>query len=1346
VRPAAQALAGFYPIPPEMIPPIAALVRLDQPTVFRAPSWTTVRSPARRFCVVDPCAGEGHAVLGITRSLYTQPAIDVRESPAILALGELEESKYRTLVNGLSWEDRKYVRHGDSFRLVWAREDHHVGASLLFLNPPFDADRECRRLEERWLRRFGGVLCVGGALLFVLPYYALEASADTLAQQFTDVACFRFPDADFVPKQDGAYKRVVVVARKTVPLLAPSATVRERVLGWAEAWEPIPQITSVRQPVAMVPTFDTQKDETPKAGFSRFDLEAFDYLGVVSAFKPWRQTAKRGGGIALIPGVLPEGGVAGLRAQTFPVVMPLHEGHVAPALACGVFDGVRIEPNASSPWLPTILLRAVFQRDWVTTDQIENKDGEVVGEKQVQQPRLVMTALDLSTGTYHSIESSAERTAARALAAMTMADVVAHYSDSLLATLHRQCPALHDPANPEHAVEMPALGRPPFPAQWEVAVASWKQIQRDGGELVLGQTGTGKTTVAVIVAALMGAKRILVFCPPHLLPDWQREIAAVLPGARVHLLLSIDDAEAFATATDDGVVFGVIAETTGKLGHAWAGIGDRGREPVNLCEAADFDGHRAAFLDGLPPKVTRCPKCGDKVETEPRELARKRLRCKATGPAVGGKASLAVDLATALIQACPSERVLDLMPTPHRRAVAKAAQPTGNLEPGDVEARQVTAWKNARATVMGIAWRLSRPMRRGTNGNSLHTPLGLLLTALAYDALTVRVARAVFEAAVKVAAARGGEVNGDTLRGLARRLLLLVGDVPTREAAFRELRERDRIAHATAEHWTAERADGEWKRLHEKMVVLDRKGTDWNALWYEHETATVKDGVVLYYGAWKLGDRGAAGAALELMAEGIEPGAECGEPLYQAVPEPRRIPLSAYLARKRRPVPGTRRRGERRPKMQRRIVDLVIVDEVHESANADSAIGQAMAQWRGTPMLGLTGSFSNGYAVSLFHILHTLSASFREEYERGAVEDFGRDCGYSRRTVEMRDSATKKQVVFGSQSDRVEQTMKMTGYAPGLLPSSLLRHVLSGAVVLHLEDLAINLPPIQEVVEIIPTGDELGKRVRRLRGELVQRIKSDRFTPMQGKLFGQMSEEWSSADRISAGIGNCDDGVYRICYPASVGGGLVAELESMPADVILPKEARLLEIIRDEIAQGRNVLVFAWHAHCGLYERLAKLIAQVTGRPCPILDSNKITARKRDEWLRRTIVAKGEPVLIVNPAAVETGLNSLVHFSTVVWFEPPGCDPKAERQAKGRIRRPRQTKEQRVFWLIYEGTSQELLRKLLLHKVAESMSVDGLDPTAALRASGIGQREGMSGFDVGRQLYLMARAEMGEAA
>jgi hypothetical protein len=374
-----------------------------------------------------------------------------------------------------------------------------------------------------------------------------------------------------------------------------------------------------------------------------------------------------------------------------------------------------------------------------------------------------------------------------------------------------------------------------------------------------------------------------------------------------------------------------------------------------------------------------------------------------------------------------------------------------------------------------------------------------------------------------------------------------------------------------------------------------------------------------------------------------------------------------------------------------------------------------------------------------------MSPAFRAEFARNELPAFIRKYGYLKRVLEDRDE-NGEVVAFGAQSAAVERTCRTTGDAPGALPSLILKHVLAISTILHLEDLDICLPPLEEKIVLVDPGPVLGPAVRVLRSLLVERIKADRYTDLSGKLFGQMSEEWSSADRASAGVGNCSDGVYRICYPESVGGALVAELAPMLASEVLPKEAKLLEIAKSELAEDRNVLVFAWHAHCGLYERLAGLLERETGFKCPILDTNKVTAKKRDAWLAKEIVGKNRRMMLVNPAAVETGFNKLTHFSTVIWFQPPGCNPKSERQAKGRIRRPGQTKEQRIYWLVYQFTSQEMVRKLLLHKVAESLSVDGLDPTAALRASGVGEASGLSGYDIGRQLYRMVLEEQGETA
>ncbi|WP_437605232.1 hypothetical protein WMF20_29240 [Sorangium sp. So ce834] len=97
-------------------------------------------------------------------------------------------------------------------------------------------------------------------------------------------------------------------------------------------------------------------------------------------------------------------------------------------------------------------------------------------------------------------------------------------------------------------------------------------------------------------------------------------------------------------------------------------------------------------------------------------------------------------------------------------------------------------------------------------------------------------------------------------------------------------------------------------------------------------------------------------------------------------------------------------------------------------------------------------------------------------------------------------------------------------------------------------------------------------------------------------------------------------------------------------------------------------------------------------------------------------------VLVVNPVAVRTGLNSLVHFASVVWNENPACNPLIRRQAIGRVRRIGQKLQARAYAPVYKGTLQEVLHRLLLHKVGVSEGADGIDATAALQAAGVGAR------------------------
>lgn len=454
----------------------------------------------------------------------------------------------------------------------------------------------------------------------------------------------------------------------------------------------------------------------------------------------------------------------------------------------------------------------------------------------------------------------------------------------------------------------------------------------------------------------------------------------------------------------------------------------------------------------------------------------------------------------------------------------------------------------------------------------------------------------------------------------------------------------------------------------------------------------------------------------------------CGEPLYQAVPSPRRYPLAEYICRK-----------------HGKLFDLLVVDEFHEYANDNSA--QSIAVHRlveKIPMvLPLTGSLMNGYAKSLFRNLWSVSRRMREEFDYGDAVKFAKLYGYQKRVLTGDAARETKATVKGSVSDRVVKTEggERTQDAPGVLPSFVLRHVLPLSVTLHKRD----INPDERVVDHDRVklewcggsiDEEVQRNGQRLGSKLVEAVKRNRFDEkLAGKLFGQMAELPSYYDRASADTGNAGPAGQRryvVAYPDDVGGAVVAAADGVDASALLPKERWLQGVLRKEIEEGRNVLVFLWHKD--LAARLRRLCADVVGTgEVEFLDADKVPARKRQEWIDRHVVSKRRRVLITNPSCVQTGLNNLIHFASAVFVENPGCNPFIARQAVGRLDRITQQKEVRIYWPVYPGVQAKVL-DLLQTKSAISQQIDGIDPTAALEMAGGGDGE-VESLDVGMAIY-----------
>ncbi len=127
-------------------------------------------------------------------------------------------------------------------------------------------------------------------------------------------------------------------------------------------------------------------------------------------------------------------------------------------------------------------------------------------------------------------------------------------------------------------------------------------------------------------------------------------------------------------------------------------------------------------------------------------------------------------------------------------------------------------------------------------------------------------------------------------------------------------------------------------------------------------------------------------------------------------------------------------------------------------------------------------------------------------------------------------------------------------------------------------------------------------------------------------------------------------------------GEVLISFPGLPASTVLPKEKWMLDRVDAELKAGRRVMLFGWHE--AVLPRLARLVERELSEPCALLVAGKVQAAKRQDWIDEKVIKPGRRVLAVNGAAVQTGLNNLVHFHTAIWMQNPGVNPITKRQAE----------------------------------------------------------------------------------
>lgn len=434
--------------------------------------------------------------------------------------------------------------------------------------------------------------------------------------------------------------------------------------------------------------------------------------------------------------------------------------------------------------------------------------------------------------------------------------------------------------------------------------------------------------------------------------------------------------------------------------------------------------------------------------------------------------------------------------------------------------------------------------------------------------------------------------------------------------------------------------------------------------------------------------------------------AVCGEPLWSMTSHPRRYPLATSICRR---LPGK--------------FDLLIVDEAHEAANEDSSQSKAIHRLAGaiTHTMLLTGSIMGGYASSLFTNWWSIDREFRVDHPRGSHLDFCKRYGFRKLEIASHHVPPGQDGKrFGPIEDSVIREFgKQAGEAPGILPVFVLRHLLATACVVHKADLDVELPKLTEGIAPLddlitsPSDHELIAEYQRIEEALRSQIAADAFTPLAMKLFGALS-------RLPSYLDMCCLGPFEFRYPESVGGEIVVTGLAFPSEWRTPKERWLLHHLA-KLPAGERAVLCLRNSRSGLGPRLAKMVRAVLGWRVAILDSQKIAPRDRQQWIRDQ-VSMGCRLLIVNPNAVRTGINSMTTFNHGIWYELD-LSSNTVRQFGGRLHRTGQKLPVSIVVPYYSGTVQDDLKNLIARKVTASEQVDGLTVQGALEAAGAGEDE-----------------------
>ena len=388
--------------------------------------------------------------------------------------------------------------------------------------------------------------------------------------------------------------------------------------------------------------------------------------------------------------------------------------------------------------------------------------------------------------------------------------------------------------------------------------------------------------------------------------------------------------------------------------------------------------------------------------------------------------------------------------------------------------------------------------------------------------------------------------------------------------------------------------------------------------------------------------------------------------------------------------------------------DFAVLDEVHKFENggtAQSIAAHALIRCS-RKVLGLTGTISNGRADSLFYLLYMVEPRRMKRlgFDYGDVMKFSKEYGSIETTYESKNDGD----VIRNSVSRGRQ-IGQPRVKPGMSPRLVVDFLFDRAVFMDLSDMGASLPELHEYA----IGCELPDDVSEVYNHTITSMKEAYFHRKAGR--GLMSSMLQYALAYPDKPYGFNDVIHPyndddlICH--------IPDCEQYRDGELLPKERKTVEIINNEISEGRNCFVycaFTGSAEMNVTKRLKDVIethCNLKGKVL-IMEAASPKATERELYIKQK-AAEGYKVIICNLKLVETGLDfcfdykgAHYNFPTLI-FQQMTYELSVVWQASRRHYRLSQTEECRTYYLYTERTLQQAAVQIMAEKQVAAAAVQG---------------------------------------